>query len=72
VTYRLQRRAWQDAALDEEPLLVAVGELEGPLEIVRNGRLAAVGVARLRVRAGDEVVIGQPEYLRRRFSFYRD
>jgi hypothetical protein len=52
-------------------LLVAVGGLEEPLEIVRNGQLAGVSVARMRVRPGDEVVIGQPDYLRRRFAFLR-
>jgi hypothetical protein len=70
IPYRLQVRAWQDAALADEPLLVAVGELAGPLEIVHNGQLAPVGVAHLRVRPGDEVVIGQPAYLRRRFAFF--
>ncbi|HLH26347.1 MAG TPA: hypothetical protein VK066_27825 [Chloroflexota bacterium] len=68
---RLATRAWRDPALAGEPLLVAVGPLDGPLEIVHNGALAAVGVAHLWVRPGDEVVIGQPAYLRQRFAFFR-
>ena len=71
IAYQLQRRPWQDGALGDEPLLVAVAELAAPLEIVHNGRLAAVGVAHLRVRPGDEVVIGQPRYLRERFAWFR-
>jgi len=69
--YRLQRRAWRDLALAGEPLLEAVGALEGPLEIVVNGGLAAASATRLRLRPGDEVVIGQPAYLRQRFPFFR-
>ena len=70
VSYRLRTRAWQDPALADEPLLDAVGDLAGPLEIVLNGRLATAGVARVRVAPGDEVVVGQPAHLRRRFSFF--
>ncbi len=69
--FRLRRRTWDDPALGSEPLLEAVGALAGPLEIVLNGRLAACGVAQLRVAPGDEVVIGQPAYLRQRFAFFR-
>ena len=71
ITYQLATRPWRDSALAGEPLLVAVGSLNGPLEIVHNGVLAEVGVAHLSVRPGDEVVIGQPVYLRRRFAFFR-
>jgi hypothetical protein len=71
IAYRLATRIWRDPALAGEPLLVAVGSLDGPLEIVRNGALASVGVAHLWVRPGDEVVIGQPAYLRQRFAFFR-
>jgi hypothetical protein len=71
IPYRLRARRWRDPALGREPLLVAVGGLGEPLEIVHNGELAPVGVARLRVRPGDEVVIGQPAYLRQRFPFFR-
>jgi hypothetical protein len=71
IPYRLHARRWRDPALGCEPLLVAVGGLDAPLEIVHNGQLAPVGVARLRVRPGDEVVIGQPAYLRQRFPFFR-
>jgi hypothetical protein len=71
VAYRLAVRQWRDPALTGESLLVAVGALAAPLEIVHNGALPAVGVAHLWVRPGDEVVIGQPAYLRRRFTFYR-
>lgn len=71
IRYELAARAWQEPALGAEPLLVGVGELVGPLEIVRNGRLADVGVAHLRVKPGDEVVIGQPAYLQQRFAFFR-
>jgi hypothetical protein len=69
--FRLRRRAWNDPALGSEPLLEAVGALGGPLEIVLNGRLAACSVAQVRVGPGDEVVIGQPAYLRQRFAFFR-
>ena len=71
MSIRLARRAWRDPALAGEPLLVGVGTLDGPLEIVHNGALAAVGVAHLRVLPGDAVVIGQPAYLRQRFAFFR-
>ncbi|HEY7067656.1 MAG TPA: hypothetical protein VII06_39735 [Chloroflexota bacterium] len=71
IAYRLATRAWRDPALAGEPLLVAVGALDGPLEIVHNGALPDVGVAHLRVRPGDEVVVGQPDYLRTRFPFFR-
>ena len=71
IRHRLRRRAWGDPLVGDEPLLEAVGALEGPLEVVLNGQLAAVGVACLRVRPGDEVVIGQPDYLRGRFRFFR-
>ena len=71
IRYELTARAWRDPALGAEPLLVRVAGLAGPLEIVYNGRLADVGVAHLRVRPGDEVVIGQPAYLQQRFAFFR-
>ena len=71
ITCELAARAWRDPALGTEPLLVRVDGLAGPLEIVHNGLLADVGVAHLRVRPGDEVVIGQPAYLQRRFAFFR-
>ena len=71
ITCELAARAWRDPALGTEPLLVGVGGLAGPLEIVHNGRLAAIGVAHLRVRPGDEVIIGQPAYLSQRFAFFR-
>jgi len=71
IAYRLATRRWRDPALHGEPLLVAVGSLDGPLEIVHNGALPAVGVAHIWVRPGDEVVIGQPAYLRQRFTFFR-
>jgi hypothetical protein len=70
IAYRLRRRAWQDPALADAPLLDAVGDLAGPLEIVLNGRLATVGVARIRLAPGDEVVVGQPAHLRQRFAFF--
>jgi hypothetical protein len=71
ISFELAARAWQHPALGAEPLLVGIGGLRGPLEIVHNGRLAEVGVAHLRVRPGDEVVIGQPAYLQSRFAFFR-
>jgi hypothetical protein len=71
VSYRLRTRTWRDPALGDEPLLDAVGDLAGPLEIVLNGRLATAGVAHVRVAPGDEVVVGQPAHLRRRFRFFR-
>jgi len=71
IAYRLRTRPWQDPTLADEPLLDAVGDLAGPLEIVLNGRLATVGVARIRLAPGDEVVVGQPAHLRGRFSFYK-
>jgi hypothetical protein len=67
---RLATRAWRDPALKGESLLVGVGGLDGPLEIVHNGALPALGVAHLRVLPGDEVVIGQPPYLQQRFAFF--
>jgi hypothetical protein len=70
ISYRLRTRAWQDPALADEPLLEAVGDLTAPLEIVLNGRLATTGVAHVRVAPGDEVVVGQPAHLRRRFRFF--
>jgi hypothetical protein len=71
IAYELTARTWDNSALGTQPLLVSAGGLAGPLEIVHNGELAAVGVARLRVRPGDEVVIGQPAYLRQRYTFFR-
>jgi hypothetical protein len=71
IAYRLTTRPWRDPALAGEPLLIAVGALTAPLEIVHNGALPAVGVAHLRIQPGDEVIIGQPAYLRRRFAFFR-
>jgi hypothetical protein len=71
IACRLASRAWRDPALAGEPLLVAVGSLDGPLEIVHNGALVSVGVAHLWVQPGDEVVIGQLAYLRQRFPFFR-
>lgn len=71
IAYRLAARRWRDPTLAGEPLLVAVGCLDGPLEIVHNGGLPAAGVAHLWVRPGDEVVVGQPTYLRQRFAFFR-
>ncbi|MBX5489850.1 MAG: hypothetical protein IRZ14_01740 [Chloroflexi bacterium] len=68
--YTLRYRPWSDPTLRGEPLLVAVADLGEPLEIVVNGTLAACGVVHLTVMAGDEVVIGQPWYLRQRFPFY--
>jgi hypothetical protein len=70
VSYRLHARRWRDPALAGERLLESVDDLAAPLEIVVNGRLAKVGVAHLSVAPGDEVVIGQPDYLRARFSFF--
>lgn len=69
--YTLRFRPWRDPALRGAPLLTAVAELTGPLEIVVNGALAAGAVTELVVHAGDEVVIGQPWYLRQRFAFFR-
>jgi hypothetical protein len=69
--YTLRFRPWREPALRGAPLLTAVAELTGPLEIVVNGALAAGAVTELVVRAGDEVVIGQPWYLRQRFPFFR-
>jgi hypothetical protein len=71
IAYRLHARTWDDPALGDEPLLVAAGGLFEPLEVLHNGQLAAVGVAHLRVRAGDEIVIGEADYLRERFPFFR-
>jgi hypothetical protein len=71
ISYRLHARTWADPALGTEPLLVAAGGLAGPLELVHNGQLATVGVAHLRVQAGDEIVIGEASYLRERFPFFR-
>lgn len=71
IPYVLRTRTWHDPALGTEPLLTRVAHLAGPLEIVVNGQLAAVGVAHLRVQASDEVVIGQPHYLQQRFAFFR-
>jgi hypothetical protein len=71
IPYVLRTRTWHDPALGAEPLLTRVAHLAGPLEIVVNGQLAAVGVAHLRVQASDEVVIGQPHYLQQRFAFFR-
>ena len=71
IPYRLRTGTWRDPALAAEPLLERAGALDGALEIVHNGRLATVGIVHLRVRAGDEVVIGQSNYLRHRFAFFR-
>ncbi len=71
IAHELRARAWRDASLGAEPLLVRVGPLAGSLEVVVNGHLAPIGVAHLRVRPGDEVVIGELAYLRRRFEFFR-
>jgi hypothetical protein len=71
IRYGLRTRDWQDRSLGAEPLLDWAGGLAGALEIVINGRLATAGVAHLRVAPGDEVVIGQPAYLRERFPFFR-
>lgn len=68
---RLYARPWSDPALGSELLLTGVGPLTGPLEIVVNGVLATEGVEHLLARPGDEIVIGQPEYLRQRFAFFR-
>jgi hypothetical protein len=70
IPYAFRARAWADPALGAEPLLEAVGGLGAPLEIVHNGQLAAVGVAHLRVRAGDTVVIGGPACLRQHFPVF--
>ena len=70
LSYRVRTRNWLDPTLADEPLLDAVGDLAGPLEIVLNGRLATTGVAHVRVAPGDEVVVGQPAQLRGRFDFF--
>jgi hypothetical protein len=70
IPYALRTRAWADPALGTEPLLMAVGDLRAPLEIVHNAQLAAAGVAHLCVRSGDTVVIGGPAYLRQQFPFF--
>jgi len=71
IAYALRARQWSDPALGAEPLLESIAGLAGPVEIVANDRLADLGIAHLRVKAGDEIVIGQPAYLRARFAWFR-